>query len=133
MKSILRKTLINSLSIWLTSLVAAGFTIAGGAKTIILAGFVLFLIQNLLKPIIQILTLPLNFMTLGLFSWVINVATLYLLTVLVSEIKVKPFTFHGFAYSDFVIQKIDFNLLGSFIVIALTLTIIQKILRWLTR
>lgn len=133
MKSILRKIVINSFSLWVTSLLATGLIVVGGIKTFLIAGFVLFLIQNLIKPVLEVLTLPLNFMTLGLFSWVLNVASLYILTIVVREIKVIPFIFKGFAFGDFVIPRTEFNLLGSFIVIALTLTLIQKVFTWVLK
>lgn len=133
MKSILRKTLVNIISLWLTTLLASGFVVTGGIRTFVIAAFVLFVIQNFVKPVFQVLTLPLNFITLGLFSWVLNVLSLYLLTVVVREIKVVAFTFQGFVFGDFIIPKMDFNLVGSFIVIALTLTLIQKAFSWILK
>lgn len=133
MKSILRKVLVNSFSLWLTSFLAAGLLISGGIKTFVIGGAVLFIIQNLIKPVLEVLTLPLNFATLGLFSWALNVLSLYLLTIVVREIKVVPFTFQGVLISDFVVPKIDFNLFGSFVAIALALTIIQKATKWILK
>lgn len=133
MKGVLRKIVINSFSLWLTMLLAAGFIVEGGIKTFIIGGFVLFLIQNLVKPVLQVLTLPLNFATFGLVSAVLNVLSLYLLTIVIREISIVPFTFQGFAFTDFVVPKMDFNLLGSFVIIALTLTLIQKAFKWLLK
>lgn len=132
MKGILRQTLINSLSLWLTSQVAIGLKITGGLTTLLLAGFVLLMLQKIIKPILQILTLPLNFMTFGFFSWVINVATLYLLTFFVPQIKILDFIFHGTSLAGFVIPRIELNLLGAFIAISLVLTFIQEILSWVS-
>lgn len=133
MKSLLRQTLLNSLSIWFTSLIALGLKINGGLLTLILAGFVLLLIQKLLKPVLQVVTLPLNLLTFGLFSWVLNVITLYLLTVFIAGIKILPFTFQGLSFADFVVPEMKFTLLAAFIAISLTLTIIQNLLNWLVK
>lgn len=133
MKTILRATLLNSLSLWLTSLVATGLVIEGGIPTLVLAGFVLFLIQKLLKPVLEVITLPINLATLGLFSWILNVVALYLLTILVGGISVFPFTFPGANISGFVIPLITFNPITSFVATTLVLTIIQRFFDWLRK
>lgn len=133
MKTILRATLLNSLSIWLTSLVATGLVIEGGIATLLLAGFVLFLIQKLLKPILEVITLPINLATLGLFSWVLNIVALYLLTILVAGIAILPFTFQGSNISGFIIPETTFNQITAFIAVTLVLTIIQRFLSWLRK
>lgn len=130
MKSILRRTFLNSLSLWLTSLVAAGLTINGGLMTLVIAGFIMFLIQKLIKPILQVITLPLNIVTFGLFSWVLNVVSLYLLTIFVREIKVSAFTFLGANLAGFIIPRLEFNQLTALVTISITLTVIQKVLQW---
>lgn len=133
MKTILRATLLNSLSLWLTSLVATGLIIEGGIETLVLAGFVLFLIQKLLKPVLEVITLPINLATLGLFSWILNVVALYLLTILVGGIAILPFTFQGSNISGFIIPKTTFNQITAFVAVTLILTIIQRFLSWLRK
>lgn len=130
MKSILRRTFLNSLSLWFASLAASGLVIKDGITTLVLAGLVLLLLQKLLKPVLQVLALPLNLLTFGLFSWVLNILTLYLLTLFVLGIKVLPFTFPGTNFSGFIIPKLEFNQLTAFIVVSLTLTVIQKLIDW---
>ncbi len=44
---------------------------------------VLGILNSTLKPILKILTLPINFMTLGLFGLVINLLILYVATLIV--------------------------------------------------
>lgn len=133
MKLILRQALINALAIFLTSLLIHGLTIAGGIQTILLAGFILLLIQRLLQPILAVLTLPLNLLTLGLFSSLLTVLTLYLLTIFVGGVKVTPFTLQGIAYGDLIIPEINFNLPLAFVVTAVVLTSFQNFLEWLSK
>lgn len=130
MKTVLRAILLNSLSIWLTSLISVGLTITGGIPTILMAGAVLFLIQNLIKPVLQIITLPFNVLTLGLFSWVVNIIVLYLLTLFIGEIRVSPFTFQGINYGDFVISKLEINQFSAFILASLALKVMRDFLEW---
>jgi len=51
--------------------------------TLIIAGLVLTLLQKVARPVLNLLFLPINLVTLGLFSMVINVALLWLATYLV--------------------------------------------------
>jgi len=57
----------------------------------ILAGFILSIVNKLIKPILLIITLPINVLTLGLFTFVIN----GLMVLLVANL-VPGFTVDGF-------------------------------------
>ena len=51
--------------------------------TALWVALVLGVLNSTLKPILKILTLPINFMTLGLFGLVINLLILYVATLIV--------------------------------------------------
>lgn len=63
--------------------------------TIVFAAIVFTLINRLVKPIIKLLTLPINFITLGLFSVAINIGMLMLALWLVPGFVVAPLTIMG--------------------------------------
>ena len=63
--------------------------------TLIAAGIVLSLLQMILKPILNLFLLPINIITLGLFSWVINVFLLWLATQIVPGFDIAPTVFMG--------------------------------------
>lgn len=56
-------------------------------------GLLLGIINALVRPILIILTLPLTIITLGLFLFVVNVVTLWLVTVFIHAIHI-----HGFVH-----------------------------------
>jgi putative membrane protein len=60
----------------------------------IVLAVVLGIINLFFKPIIKILTLPINILTLGLFSLVVNA-----LLVMLADIIVKDFSVDGFWYA----------------------------------
>ena len=62
-----------------------------GFYTAVIVALVLGLLNVTLKPIITLLTLPLNLLTLGLFSFVINAGLILLISTFV-----KGFTVDGF-------------------------------------
>jgi putative membrane protein len=84
------RLLLNALIIYLIASYLPGFEVHNFFTAIIVA-VVLGLINVTLKPLLIILTLPINILTLGLFTFVIN-AVLLLLTASL----VKGFTVSGF-------------------------------------
>jgi putative membrane protein len=130
MKSLLRNTLFNALSLFLLSQVISGISISGGFIAYVLAGFCLTLLFLVLKPVLNIVSLPLNALTLGLFSIVTNGILFYLLTILVPDVSITGFTFQGLSYAGFIIPKFSVNTFFAFIVIAIFQSILFAFIKW---
>ncbi len=60
--------------------------------TAILVGACLVFINLIIKPVVKILTLPINIITLGLFSLILNALFFWLVTRIVSGFTVTTFT-----------------------------------------
>ncbi len=133
MKRIIRSIVYNAFSIWLVSLLIKGIVLERGIETLLLAAFALGLINLLIKPVINLLLLPVNLITLGTFRWVVNVAALYLVTVIIPDFKIVPMEFAGFAYKGIVIPAFSLNLLFSFIAITFLISLVTSFLVWLSR
>lgn len=84
-------TLVTALSLLLVDILFSGVYIES-FLTAILAAIVLGLINSVLRPILFVLSLPINLLTLGLFSFVLNGICLWLAGVLV-----PGFQIHGLA------------------------------------
>ena len=110
------KFLINSIAILLTSLVLPGVSI-DSFKTALLVALLLGAVNTVLRPVIFVLTLPINILTLGLFSFVI-MGTMVLLVA-----KVVP----GFEISHFF-WTIPFALMVSFLNGLFSKFMIKKVL-----
>ncbi|NMC27434.1 MAG: phage holin family protein [Syntrophomonadaceae bacterium] len=84
--------LLNILAIFLTAALLSGFEVTiWGA---IVGSIVLGVINAIIRPVLIILTLPLNIITLGLFTFVINGVMLWL-----TAATVKGFDIHGFGWA----------------------------------
>lgn len=130
MKGIVKNIVINAGSLYALSQLLAGVKVLGGIQTFLLAGIVFYLISFTIKPILQILTLPFNLATLGMFFIITNAILLYLLTVLVPQIIVSAFIFPGASVAGFVIPKIYFSTLFAYIISAFILSTITSIIQW---
>jgi putative membrane protein len=133
MKSLLRNSFLNLTTLYITAKIFSGFSIENTLSTLLTAAIVFTLLDRLVKPIIKILLLPINLITLGLFRWVISVITIFLLEALVKGITVKAFFFEGFTYQGFVVPSFTVSLLASYILTSIIIRAISSFLRWLTK
>lgn len=88
------KLLISSLAVFLTSLmlgIGVATTSIQGFGWAIVTALVLGLINIFIKPIISIIFIPITFITLGLFSFVINGAMIYFAASLVPGFALPSF------------------------------------------
>lgn len=87
---ILISIIINTIAVLLTAYILPGIHIAT-FWTALLVAIVLGIVNAILRPIIFILTLPINILTLGLFSFVIMGLLVYLVSAIVPGFKVDNF------------------------------------------
>lgn len=87
MKNFLVKTGINAVALWIAAIVVPGITLAQDSKstsskvlTIIVVAIVFGVINAIVKPIAHFLSFPLIFLTLGLFTFVVNAFMLQILS-----------------------------------------------------
>lgn len=89
MKMIL-KLLVNALALIGTAWIVPGISI-DSVWTAIIAAIVLAIINIIIRPIMLFITIPINILTLGLFTFVINALMLWLASLLVSGFTVSGF------------------------------------------
>ena len=82
--------LVSAAALYLTSLIVRGIEVHG-VGSLLFAAATIGILNALVRPVILLLTLPLNILTLGLFTLVVNAAMLKL----ASE-AVRGFEVHGF-------------------------------------
>lgn len=84
-------TIATALSLLVTDLVVPGVDVATFPAAII-AGLAVGVINSTIRPILSALSLPLNFVTLGLFSLVVNGICFWLASVVVPGFSVNGLT-----------------------------------------
>ncbi|HUC89076.1 MAG TPA: phage holin family protein [Candidatus Paceibacterota bacterium] len=90
MKIILR-WIILSLAVWLATQIVSGIAV-NPIWTALVVGACLTLFNMFIKPVINILTIPLNVVTLGLFSLVVNGILFWYLGAFIKGFTVSNFT-----------------------------------------
>ena len=89
--SVLASWLLSALTILLISQYVKGFNV-DSFQTALLVALVLGIFNAFVKPLIVILTLPINILTLGLFTFVINAFLIMLTDYFVKGFTVTSFT-----------------------------------------
>jgi putative membrane protein len=78
-------------AILLTVYIVPGVYVSEGWLTILLAALVWSVITLLIKPVLNILTLPITIITFGLFSLVLNALLFWAMTLIVPGFSVAGF------------------------------------------
>lgn len=133
MKTLIRSFLINFGALWLVSQLFGGIFLSSGYETLVMAALALGLFNLLVKPLLNIFFLPLNLLTMGTFRWLVNVATLYLVTVVVPGFAIKSFTFSGFAYNGYTFPAFSFAGITALILTSFVLSLISGFFYWLVK
>lgn len=86
-----KKLLLNAFAFYVTSYTVPGVVISGWQTLIVLA-VVWGVLTLFIRPVITILTLPINILTLGLFTFVINGLLLMLTAQIVPGFEIDKYT-----------------------------------------
>jgi len=82
--------LIMAIAVVFSAYILPGVTLSGFGAAL-LAALVLGLINAFIKPLLLLLTLPINILTLGLFTLVINAVVIMMASAIVPGFKVDGF------------------------------------------
>ncbi len=132
------KTLLRAISIYLLILYfvpqfVSGFTVEGGISTYIVGAVALAIMFLIIKPILTFISLPVNIVTMGLFSLFINALLLYLLTILVPDITIQPFTYAKVDLGFLIIPKLTFNTFFAYLYTGFLIAAIDSWIKWLMK
>jgi len=88
--SLIIKLALRVLAVWVAAYIVPGISYAGWMALVIFA-VVLAVLNTILKPVLKIITLPINLITLGLFGIIINAGMVLLAARLVEGFSVGGF------------------------------------------
>lgn len=90
MTGLIIRWLINAAALFVTTYVLAGVNVTGFGSALVAAA-VLGIVNAFIRPILILLTLPLNMLTLGLLTFVINGLMLWMVSSVVVGFEVDGF------------------------------------------
>ncbi len=85
---LLIRILVNIAAIWVAAYFVPGLQLSGGLVNLLVIAVIFGLVNALVRPVVKLLTLPLNVLTLGLFTFVVNALMLLLTSWLSSSMVI---------------------------------------------
>lgn len=82
------KMILNGLALWVAGTYLDGFSLSGGPAALIIASFVLTLLNTCVRPILKLITFPLIWLSFGLFNIVINMTILWLADQFLTQVTI---------------------------------------------
>jgi putative membrane protein len=112
------RVLINALALWLTAQFTDFIALSNDILDILFVALIFGLVNAIIRPIVKLLTLPINILSLGLFTLVINMLMLWLTEILAGGwLDIAGDTFLARMWSTFAA--------------ALIISIISTVLNWI--
>ena len=125
--------MINAFSLFILTQTLTGVKVSGGISSYVLGGLALAIIYKVLKPILNIISFPLNIVTLGGTSFLINILLFYIATALIPQISINEFTFNGVSFGGFIIPTIHLNTFFAYAAAAFVQSILVSFISWLRK
>lgn len=94
----------------------------------LIASFVFVIFNSILSPIIKLLLLPINLITLGLFRWLTNVLVLYLFDLLYDGINIVSFNYPGLTSSLISLPTGQLSLFWVLVITSLIMSLTYSII-----
>jgi uncharacterized membrane protein YvlD (DUF360 family) len=131
-KTVLRNYLINLAVLWGVTEQFPGLSYNGEFKTLLIGALGLMGMNIIIIPLLKIVFLPLNLLTLGIFTFVINVIALYLLTTIMPTFKLVPYDYPGGTILGFPVPPTHLTVLWVAIIASFMIGFASHFLHWLT-
>lgn len=132
MKSLLKKYLKITLTIYFLTLFIPSFKISGPVQSFFIATLILTVLYYLVRPLINIILLPLNLITLQFTAWVVNIVMFFLWLWITPNVKIGSFTLTQLNLGSIHISHLYLASWEESILIGILLTISVQFLDWLS-
>lgn len=112
--TLILRLLINAVALWCAARFVDGISYTGSWQGLVGLAFVFGVVNTLVRPVLSFFSFPIQILTLGLFTLVLNAAMLLLTSALATRLGL-PFDISGF---------------GAAFVGALLVSMLSTILSW---
>ena len=120
-KRILKYTLLFSFDLVLVNEIWGNLVFLHRTQTVVYVAAVLTIFELFLKPVLKILLLPVNLLTLGSIRVIINTLGLYLAVFILTDFRLRPILISSFNWQGFTIPDLRFVGFWSYLTTSLTL------------
>lgn len=109
MKKLIRIFSREVAALFIVTSIASGIVFENYLEGIIITGVALAIATYVVKPVVNMLLLPINLATLGLFKFISHAITLFIVDVALTQFQVTGFHFAGLTARFLDIPPVDFG------------------------
>lgn len=131
MRKIVIKILSTAASFYVAQYFLGGFQIEQTWSAYLIASIVFVVFNFVLAPIIKLLLLPINLLTLGLFRWLTNVLILYIFDLLYDGLRISSYIFNGYTSPIISLPAGNVNLFWVLVLSSLLMSLTYSIINTL--
>jgi len=106
LRNFLLHVAIGILSLYLAIEFIEGVRFEGDPYVLAVAGLILGFANFFVKPILKIVTFPLRLITLGLFTFVINIAIVWIVQAMFPDLEISKFL--ALVYTTLIVCVLEF-------------------------
>lgn len=133
MRKLILKITATAASFYVAQYALGGVHIDPTWSAYLIASLVFVIFNFILSPVIKLLLLPINLLTLGLFRWVSGVLVLYLFDLLYDGISIAAFNYPGYNSSLLALPAGHLNLFWVLVLTSLIMSLTYAIISALFR
>lgn len=128
MRHYLKSIIITGASFYITKSAVPTINVGSDPKNYAMVLVGLWLISQIINPIFSLVLLPINIITFGFVSFLLNVAFVFALMNFLPNFSVSAYSFPGANIEGIILPPIYFNEITTVLLVAAAITVIQKLL-----
>lgn len=133
MRSIIKNYFLTTISIFTLTQLIPAFVIPGGFYSLLYSSLILWILLFFVKPVINIIALPINIITLNTFSWIIHALIFYIWTILVPAISIHSWVFTGLKIGPVTFSSINLSRWEVIILASVLSLMLIRFLGWVIK
>ena len=129
MKTLIRTIIFTTIGLFILSRAFPQVSFSN-TTVLIVSAIVLTILSMFVRPFLKILFLPVNIVTLGLFSWIINIIVIFLATLIVPGFHIGEIVIPSITLGIFVFPTMHLSHFWSLLFVSFSLSLLSSVLGW---
>lgn len=128
MRHYLKSIIITIASFYIAYNLIPTINFGSDPKNVLLVFGGLWIISQIVNPIFSLVLLPVNILTFGLISFLLNVVFVFALLNFLPGFSISAFNFQGAVIQGVIFPPVSLNQIETVLLIAALITVLHKIL-----
>lgn len=126
MKHILKPIIIASATAYITYMLVPTIEFGLDPKNLLFFVGGLVLIFQIVNPLFSIVLLPINLLTFGLVTFILNIAFVFALINFLPGFRISAYDFPGASINGVILPAVSLSEIATIVLVSFIITIIQK-------